>query len=200
MPLFPLPNVSLIPFTVLRLHVFEPRYVQLVRDAMAGNRLMAIPKLSKGWESEKATPKVDPIAGIGVVAQLQELKDDRYLIVLIGVGRLLILGEHRQQELYRRAYGELLNEPEEETVRFEEMKELFIQLLMSSPQLSKELQPLLGDGIKPLHMVNAIGHILLQDPNVRNEFLCSNEISARCELLIAEITSLLLQKGGGFEA
>ena len=109
-------------------------------------------------------------------------------------------GEHRQQDLYRRAYGELLSEPEEETERFEEMKELFIQLLMSSPQLSKELQPLLADGIKPLHMVNAVGHLLLQDPNIRNEFLCSNELSARCELLISEITSLLLQKGGGFEA
>ena len=200
MPLFPLPNISLIPYTALRLHVFEPRYVQLLKDVMETNRLMAIPCFSNGWEARSKRPDVEAVAGVGKVVQMKELPDNRYLIVLVGVGRLLILGEHEQQDLYRRAYGELLLEPEDETEKFGEMRELFVQLLMTNSELSDNLQPLLEEGIRPVHMCNALGNILLQESERRQQFLCSETLGQRCEMVISEIVELLLHSEDGFDA
>jgi uncharacterized protein len=200
MPLFPLPDISLFPFTILRLHVFEPRYVQLLRDVLSSTKLMAIPSLSDGWEKQSEKPSIESIAGIGYVAQMQELPDDRYLILLIGVGRLLITGEHEQKEMYRRGYGQFLLERDDVRENFQQMKELFIQLLMKKPALSKEIQPLLEEGIKPMHMCNAVGHLLLRQPAIRQEFLCANTLEERCTLIIAEITEILLHNNFGYDA
>ena len=199
MPLFPLPNISLIPYTALRLHVFEPRYVRLLKDVMQSNQLMAIPCFSNGWEARTGRPNLEPIAGVGKVVQMKELPDNRYLIVLIGVGRLLILGEHEHRDLYRRAYGELILEPEDDTEMFGEMRDLFVQLLMVNSELSDNLQPLLEEDIQPIHMCNALGNILLQESEKRQQFLCSETLKQRCEMVISEIMELLLHSEDGFD-
>ena len=200
MPLFPLPNISLIPFTILRLHVFEPRYVQLLKDCMESNKLMAIPCFAKGWDEIESKPKLEPVSGVGLVAQMKELPDDRYLIILMGVGRILILGEHEQLDPYRRAYGELLLEPEEDTDRYTIMRELFVQLLIKNPALSKNLRALLDEEIQPTHMCNALANIVIQDPDLRQQFLCAETLSERCELVILELTKLLLDNSEGFDS
>ena len=200
MPLFPLPNISLIPYTALRLHVFEPRYVRLLKDVMQSNQLMAIPCFSNGWEARTERPNLEPVAGVGKVVQMKELPDNRYLIVLIGVGRLLILGEHEQRDLYRRAYGELILEPEDDTEMFGEMRDLFVQLLLVNSELSDNLQPLLEEDIQPIHMCNALGNILLQESEKRQQFLCSETLKQRCEMVISEIMELLLHSEDGFDA
>jgi uncharacterized protein len=200
MPIFPLPSISLIPYTVLRLHVFETRYVEMLHDSMKSNRLMAIARLLDNQE-EELLPNVDPIAGLGFVATIQELPEDRYLIVLIGVGRIQIFGEHQSQNLYRRVYGELMAEPQQGAcVQFPEMKQLFIQLLMIHPKLSKDLQILLEEDIPPLHLINTVGHILIKSPEIRQKFLSSNQLSERCEYIISEITTLLIQTDVAFDA
>src|SRR5689334_23095164 len=49
LPIFPLPKVQLFPHALLPLHVFEPRYRDMVRDAMAGPRLIAVAALEPGF-------------------------------------------------------------------------------------------------------------------------------------------------------
>ena len=170
MPIFPLPNIALIPYTVLRLHVFETRYIELLHDSMKSNRLMAISRLVDNWQ-QKSPPDVEEIAGIGFVATIQDLPDNRYLIVLIGVGRIHIASEHEQYKLYRRVEGQLMDEASGDCPRFTEMRQLFVQLMMSRPQMNKDLQILLEDDIPMLHMINAVGHILIQDSTLRHQFL-----------------------------
>ena len=56
-PLFPLPGVVLFPGAEMRLHVFELRYRTMVRDALSGERLIALATLSPGWERDyEASP------------------------------------------------------------------------------------------------------------------------------------------------
>ena len=50
--LFPLPNLVLFPQVVQGLHVFEPRYRQLMADALAGDGLVTLVLLKPGWEEE----------------------------------------------------------------------------------------------------------------------------------------------------
>ncbi|MBP8155219.1 MAG: LON peptidase substrate-binding domain-containing protein, partial [Nitrospira sp.] len=51
-PLFPLPNVVFFPKTYLPLHVFEPRYRQMVADAAAGGQCIGMALLKEGWEEQ----------------------------------------------------------------------------------------------------------------------------------------------------
>ena len=51
-PLFPLPSVVLFPNVFLPLHIFEPRYRQMVSDALAGERMIGMVLLQPGYELE----------------------------------------------------------------------------------------------------------------------------------------------------
>ena len=74
LPIFPLPNVVLMPHAPLPLHVFEPRYQALVNDAMAGEGLMAIALLEPGWEENyDGVPPVRSVACVGEIVAHEAL-------------------------------------------------------------------------------------------------------------------------------
>jgi Lon protease-like protein len=108
LPLFPLPNVVLFPNVFLPLHIFEPRYRDMVRDAIAGDRMIGMVLLRPGWQQDYAgQPPVYPIGCSGVITHVEQLADGRYNIVLRGVERFRILNEDHARS-YRRASVEAL--------------------------------------------------------------------------------------------
>lgn len=110
LPLFPLPNVVLFPNVFLPLHIFEPRYREMVADSLATDRLMGMVLLQPGWEHEyENRPPVYSIGCSGVVTHAERLPDGRYNIVLRGVERFRILEEDHRRS-YRRAVVEPLGE------------------------------------------------------------------------------------------
>src|SRR3989442_8566328 len=110
LPLFPLPNVVLFPNVSLPLHIFEPRYREMVADALAGDRMIGMVLLRPGWEHEyDAKPPVYPIGCSGVITHVDRLPDGRYNIVLRGVERFRIVEEDDRRS-YRRAHIEPLPE------------------------------------------------------------------------------------------
>jgi len=110
LPIFPLPNVVLFPNVFLPLHIFEPRYRQMVADALASDRLIGMVLLKPGWEHEyEGRPPVYPIGCSGVITHVDKLPDGRYNIVLRGVERFRILGEEHQRP-YRFASVETVSE------------------------------------------------------------------------------------------
>src|SRR5947199_2550922 len=112
LPLFPLPNVVLFPNVFLPLHIFEPRYREMVADARASDRLIGMVLLKPGWEQEyEGQPPVFPIGCSGVMTHAERLADGRYNIVLRGVERFRIREENRELA-YRRAVVEPIGEAE----------------------------------------------------------------------------------------
>src|SRR5579884_3720517 len=92
--LFPLPNLVLFPYAVQPLHVFEPRYRQMTRDALAGDRLIAVVLLQPGWDVDyEGRPPVHPVACVGRVLAENKLEDGRYNLLLRGLRRVRILDE-----------------------------------------------------------------------------------------------------------
>ena len=92
LPLFPLPNVVFFPRTRLPLHVFEPRYRQMVADAMAGDERIGMILLEPGWEAAyDGAPAVHPVGTLGLIESLVELDDGRYTLVLNGKARFRIV-------------------------------------------------------------------------------------------------------------
>ena len=81
-PLFPLPNVVLFPTVSLPLHIFEPRYRDMVADALDGDRIIGMALLRPGWEANyEGRPPIYPVGCAGLITHSERLPDGRYNIV-----------------------------------------------------------------------------------------------------------------------
>jgi Lon protease-like protein len=102
LPLFPLPNVLLLPETMLPLHVFETRYQAMLSDALAGDRLIGIHLLNPaGHPDEAGRPAVFEIGCAGEVVEHERLEDGRSNILLRGTFRYRIAHERETPAPYR---------------------------------------------------------------------------------------------------
>src|SRR5258706_15174261 len=87
--IFPLPNVALFPGAALPLHVFEPRYRELVSEVLAGRRIMAVARLKPGFERDyEGRPPVYDVCGVGAVENHNQRADGRFDITLRGLARV----------------------------------------------------------------------------------------------------------------
>jgi hypothetical protein len=91
-PLFPLATVVFFPNTLLPLHVFEPRYRQMVKDVMDSERIIGMVLLKPGWEKNyEGNPEIYGVAGMGRIVNSESLEDGRFNIVLYGLKRVKII-------------------------------------------------------------------------------------------------------------
>lgn len=109
-PVFPLPNVVLFPHAVVPLHIFELRYRTMIRDALAGERLLAIALLRPGWEGEyHGSPPFHDLACLARVESVEWLPDDCYDLKLLGLARVR-LGAAAREFPYRAVRATVLPE------------------------------------------------------------------------------------------
>jgi hypothetical protein len=87
-PVFPLDGALLLPRGGLPLNIFEPRYLNMVDDVMAGDRLIGMVQTRPGANREH--PALAPVGCVGRVTSYAETPDGRYLITLTGVCRFLV--------------------------------------------------------------------------------------------------------------
>lgn len=102
LPLFPLQGAVLYPRGVLALNVFEPRYLNMVDDALGAERLIGIIQPATGEENEPV-PLLADIGTAGRITTFSETDDGRYLITLTGVCRFQLGAELEAELPYRQA-------------------------------------------------------------------------------------------------
>src|SRR5437660_8882995 len=101
LPIFPLTGVLLLPRSKLPLNVFEPRYLNMVRDALAGDRMIGMVQpreddpttLTGGSEDARPAeraPELYPTGCAGRITAFSESEDGRFQITLTGVARFAI--------------------------------------------------------------------------------------------------------------
>lgn len=109
--LFPLPNLVLFPHVIQPLRVFEPRYVDLLHDALSGDRLIAMALLQPGWEPDyDGNPPIAPVACLGRVLTWQSQPNQQYNLLLVGLQRVRIVRELSTESSFRVAEVELLDD------------------------------------------------------------------------------------------
>ena len=102
LPIFPLPNVVLLPGMVLPLNVFEPRYLELVDHVLAGGRHIGVPLLRPGYEADyEGRPPIEPVFGIGRLLAHHRIPDGRRFIRLEGLGRVRLARELPARRSFR---------------------------------------------------------------------------------------------------
>lgn len=94
-PLFPLPGVVLFPGSIVPLRVFEPRYLRMLNDAMAGDQLIALAHLKDPAELAPGELRTEPppihdVLGVGRVVAHEPQEDGTINIALLGLGRFRV--------------------------------------------------------------------------------------------------------------
>jgi hypothetical protein len=102
LPIFPLAGVLLLPRGRLPLNIFEPRYLAMTRDALAGDRLIGMVQPSDPQQPVAGNPPVYPTGCAGRITSFSESDDGRYLITLTGLCRFRIREELPLHSGYRR--------------------------------------------------------------------------------------------------
>ena len=103
-PVFPLSGGLLLPFSHRPLNVFEPRYVEMVDAALAGNRLIGlIQPQDTSEESPRGRAPLQKIGTVGKLIHWEENSEGRYFIILDGITRFELVSELTVMTPYRQA-------------------------------------------------------------------------------------------------
>lgn len=106
--LFPLPNLVLFPHVIQALHIFEPRYCDLLSDALETDHLITMALLAPGWEQDyQGKPKLSPAVCIGRIISHTPSENGKHNILLAGLSRARIIEELDVHSRFRQARVEL---------------------------------------------------------------------------------------------
>jgi len=183
-PVFPLPNVVLFPGVFLPLHVFEMRYREMVRDCLAGDRLIGVSLLRPGWEHDpEGRPAIYQVGCAGLVSHVEELGDGRYNLVLHGVEKYRIVNEEDPQRAYRRVSVEYVDErmtpADRESIRRRRHQlERLLSVVAESPE-----HPF-PSNLSDEEVINALAQYLDLEPIERQALLEQDGVARRCDALV----------------
>jgi uncharacterized protein len=195
LPVFPLAGALLFPRAQLPLHIFEPRYRAMVRDALAGNRLIGMIQ-PRGPDEP---PSLFEIGCIGRIAGADELDDGRFNIVLEGVGRFRIVREATVDTLYRQAdveRGGFGDSEEAEPLGLAQRAELEREARRYADALGYSVD---WDAVTRLDdemLVNAIAQVAPFDVGTKQALLEAPDIAERCDLLVQFMQFQQMVPGG----
>jgi Lon protease-like protein len=101
LPVFPLAGALLLPRAELPLNIFEPRYIEMVTDALSGDRLIGMIQPQGDGAGSTERPALLNVGCAGRITSYAETPDDRMLITLTGVSRFMVVEELDADTAYR---------------------------------------------------------------------------------------------------
>ena len=98
-PIFPLSNFIIFPQTTVPLNIFEPRYVEMIRDSMKTNKMIGLVQPKNNTDG--SIPNLHKVGCLGKITSFKDTFDGRYLINLNGLTRFEIIKEIKNDKPYR---------------------------------------------------------------------------------------------------
>ena len=182
-PIFPLAGAILFPRSQLPLHIFEPRYRDMVRDALdGGGQIGMIQPLSL----EPGNPPLYAVGCVGEIVGVEELEDGRYNIVLSGSNRFRLVAEQPLDAAYRSAEIDLAAFDDREP------PPLPLALRAGVEQEARRLGDVLGLAVDwsavgrldDEMLVNAIAQVAPFDVGAKQALLEAGSLDERADLLV----------------
>jgi Lon protease-like protein len=200
LPLFPLPTVVLFPNVFLPLHIFEPRYRQMVEESLKGDRIIGMVLLRPGYEADyDGAPPIYPTGCSGLITHAERLDDGRYNLVLRGLEKFTITREEVPAvgQLYRSAVvspvDETITEGARMTLRLERQK---LQNLLT-PLFNGGFDYRLPEAMPDEDLINALAQYLEFDPMEKLALLERQGPLARCRSMVELLEMKVMMKGSG---
>ncbi len=177
-PLFPLPGVVLLPGTLLPLHIFEPRYREMVAHALAAERTIGMAMLKPGVEIDEGRSPIYPMGGAGEIVDSERLEDGRYNILLEGKFRYRVLKEMPGTPFRIAEVEEVDSQPFANPEEEERVSRLASGLFAAvAPEI--DLSPLPEEDLSAERLASEIAIRLRYSPHELQAFLEIDSVAAR---------------------
>src|SRR5207302_9479130 len=202
LPIFPLAGVLLLPRGKLPLNIFEPRYLEMIRDALASDRMIGMVQPLEA-ETPDHAPAVYPTGCAGRITSFSETDDGRLLITLTGVARFAISEEMPMARLYRRIVPHW--------ARYKDDLEGTSQALLDRPRLLAALKLFFKrhaitadwsaiEGTSDERLVTSLAMICPFAPNEKQALLEAADLTERGRVMTALVEMAVLDRPSGGEA
>ena len=202
-PIFPLPDVTFFPHTLMPLHVFEARYRVMVIDALERDRKLAVVRLQPGYEATYAgKPAVHAVGGLGEIVSCERLATGRYNILLRGECRVRIEQELPTDTLYRVVRARRLVDGAaagDAAAALARIRAACRTLLGALGRPADLLDTALADGQAPGVIADRVAAAVLPDTDLRQSLLETLDVTARVTRVADALESLVRELKGGRE-
>lgn len=189
--IFPLPNLVMFPHVVQPLHIFEPRYREMMADALAGDGLIAMGLLTPGWEQDyEGRPPMESVICLGKVASHTLLPDGKYNLLLSGLIRAEIKRELPAKRSFRIAEVELLDDfypPEfadQRPALRQRLLDRFSLVVGHSPQSRQQIEMLRNREIPLGVLTDVVSYALDIGLPQKQTLLAESNVDERAALLL----------------
>jgi hypothetical protein len=200
-PIFPLPDVTFFPHTLLPLHVFEARYRAMVMDSLARDRRLCVVKLRPGYEANYADrPAVYAVGGVGEIVSWERLANGRYNILVRGDARVRIDRELPTDTLYRMVGATVLQDGSPKgdvTASLTRIRAACAALLSALDRPRDLLDTALAEGQPSGVVADRIAAAVIPDPTLRQELLELLDVDVRAERVATAVETLVRELKGG---
>ncbi|MBV8816184.1 MAG: LON peptidase substrate-binding domain-containing protein [Verrucomicrobia bacterium] len=182
-----LPNAVLFPHSLLPLHIFEPRYRQMLSYCLKGERMFSVALTKIGVREPASVDDLRAVAGIGLIRACVGNENGTSNLVLQGLARIRIV-EWTQEEPFRIAEIELLESRLGNTIEAEalgeKVKELCVRMQQLGLQLPQNLLEQMHQIDNPEILADVVGAAFINEVASRQRLLETEDVAERLRLLI----------------
>ena len=196
LPIFPLPDLTFFPHTMLPLHIFEARYRAMITDCLSRDRRLAVVGLRPGYEaSYEGRPAVYGVMGVGRIVQWERMATGRFNLLLQGECRARIDRELPADTLYRMVAATPLDDTGADAPAVAALtgrvRSRAAQILATVGRSGVELQATLDALTEPGRLCDQIASTLIPSSSTRQALLEELHVERRLERLAAALDDLL---------
>ena len=198
---FPLPGALLLPHAELPLNIFEPRYLAMVSDALAGDRLIGMIQPDFEDADLSGSPALKQVGCAGRITSFAETPDSRILITLSGICRFTIGKEIGSAKPYRQVEADfsgfacdLVDAEDDEAVDRTSLLRVF-QDYLAANDMSADWDQVKAASTEAL--VNTLAVLAPHAPRDKQALLEAKDLKSRADVLIALTEMALARSGSG---
>ena len=194
---FPLPGALLLPHAELPLNIFEPRYLAMVSDALAGDRLIGMIQPDNDEADLSGSPALKQVGCAGRITSFAETPDGRILITLSGICRFAIAKEVGSDKPYRQVEpdfsgfaDDLVDTDDDDAVDRTSLLKVFQEYLTAN-DMSADWDQVKAASTEAL--VNTLAVLAPHAPRDKQALLEAKDLKSRADVLIA-LTEMALAR------
>ncbi len=195
--LFPLPNLVVFPHAMQPLHLFEPRYVQMLKESVSSDRLIAMATLTplKGTQWPTTLPPIASTVCLGRILTHTEVESNRHNILLVGIRRAKLVAEIDAGKPFRVGQIDLIDDFElpgstaESQHLKQELLDAFGSVMPVGKSMQQNLHQLMSDQMSLGPITDIVAYTLPFSIEDKLQLLRESDVGSRARFLVDRLNS-----------